>query len=83
LVIQLTIEQAHFRFVFETKISEDLGVIVYYPLLMVKIDDEIGGFGTMSLCIKLDGIQCYIPVRLPSWLSLYSYNEAGLDMQCF
>ena len=27
----------------ETKIGKDLGVVVYYPLLVVKVNDEIGG----------------------------------------
>lgn len=27
----------------ETKVSEDLVIVIYYPLIVVKINDEIGG----------------------------------------
>jgi len=53
LLVRFAVEEADLGLVFEPKRSQGLFVIVHYPFIVIKIDNQVGRLGSMRFGVKL------------------------------
>lgn len=63
LLVVFAIENRHLGLVFNAKTDQGLGHIVDDPVVVVEVNGEVHGLGSMGFCVDLDGVELDGPVR--------------------